>query len=56
VEVDHPAGESALVQQLELHSDVVGQCLLAAPHHDGMKQEVVVVDQQILKFAPQPKF
>jgi hypothetical protein len=44
VEVNHAAFETALVKQLELHADVVGDGAFAAPHYDGRDEQVPLVD------------
>src|ERR671911_884948 len=44
-EVDHAVAETALVQQLELQADIVGEELLAASDHDGCDEQLAFVDQ-----------
>jgi hypothetical protein len=43
--MNHAVAETAFVQQLELQADTVGEGLLAASHHDGRDEQVVLVDQ-----------
>jgi hypothetical protein len=45
VEVNHPADETALVQQLEFQADTVRERLFASSHHDGRDEQVILVDQ-----------
>ena len=35
VEVDHAVAETPFAQQFELRTDIVGEGVFAAPHHDG---------------------
>src|ERR671910_2172880 len=44
-EVDHAVAETALVQQLQLQADTVGEGLLAASDHDGCDEQLAFVDQ-----------
>ena len=44
-EIDDAAPEPALVEKFELHADVVGQCALAAAHHDRPQEQMTLVDQ-----------
>src|SRR2546423_840696 len=49
VEVNGAVAEPALVQQLEVHPDIVaGQGTLAASHHDGHEEQLVLVDEPSL--------
>jgi len=43
--MDHAVAEPALVHQLELHADAVGERSRAAAHHDGADEQVALVDQ-----------
>src|SRR4051794_5903884 len=45
VEVNHAVAEAALVEELELQADMVGEGLFAASHHDGREEQVALVDQ-----------
>ncbi len=45
MKVNYAVAEAALVQQLELQADVVGEGLLAAADHDGHEEQVALVDQ-----------
>src|SRR5829696_4612952 len=44
-EIDHAVAETALVQQLQLQADIVGEGLLAASHYDGCDEQLAFVDQ-----------
>ena len=45
MEVDDAAAEAALVQQLELGADAVGQGALAAADEDRDEEQLALVDQ-----------
>jgi hypothetical protein len=45
VEVNHAVAETAFVQQLELHADIVGEGRCAASHHHGHDEQVELIDQ-----------
>ena len=44
-EVNHAVSEAALVEEFEPCADVVGQCALAAAHHDRPEEQLALVDQ-----------
>ncbi|CAB4885409.1 unannotated protein [freshwater metagenome] len=45
MEVNDAVSEPAFVEEFELHSDVVLQGALAAPHHDRTQEQMTLVDQ-----------
>ena len=52
VEVHHAAAEAVLVDELEIHADIVGQSRRAASDHDGVEKEVDLIDQSGLHHLP----
>ena len=45
VEVDHAVPKTALIQQFEPHTDIIGEGLFASSYHDGCEEQLALVDQ-----------
>ena len=43
--MNHAAAETALVDQLEVHTHIVGEGLFASSDHDGADEQLLFVDQ-----------